>query len=244
MIDGELFAFPRARYALQGRLVASLLRHIYEHVERNALGETLLGVGHYPAEVNHTVLGPAISFTAEARLPEPVPDGWLPLMPDLAVELAAPSETLGHLRQKAAAYLRHGGSLVWILLPGDKGVDVCRSADGSRLDIEFVGQDGVLSGEDALPGFELALSKLFPVSAEVLASQLVSSDIRPAVTPAHTQSRRCRRLLLAGGACRFGLRPGNGRCWRRRWPGCRPIADNRLARRLAVRRGRRAWGRQ
>ena len=81
-------------------------------------------------------------------MPKPLPDGWFSLMPDLAVELAAPGETLGHLRQKAAAYLRHGAGLVWILLPADKGVDVCRSADGARLDIEFVGQDGVLSGED------------------------------------------------------------------------------------------------
>ena len=164
LIDGELFAFPRARYALQGRLVASMLHRVYEHVDRHALGLTLLGVGHYPANDNHTVLGPAIAFTGTARLPQPLPDGWLPIMPDLAVALAAPGETLGHLRQKAAAYLKHGASLVWIMLPADKGVDVCRSAAGSRLDIEFVGQDGALSGEDVLPGFELALSKLFPVS--------------------------------------------------------------------------------
>ena len=166
LIDGELFVFPRARYALQGWLVASLLRYMYEYVERNALGETLLGVGHYPAAGKHTVLGPAISFTSKARLPQPLPDGWLPIMPDLAVELAAPGETLGHLRQKAAAYLRHGSRLVWIVLPSEKGVDVCRSVDGSRLDIEFVGQDGALSGEDVLPGFKLALSKLFPMNDE------------------------------------------------------------------------------
>lgn len=166
LIDGELFAFPRARYALQGRLVASLLGYLAEHVERNALGLTLLGVGHYPAEDKHTVLGPAIAFTGKARLPQPLPDGWLPIMPDLAVELAAPGETLGHLRQKAAAYLRHGASLVWIVRPTEKGVDVCRPADGSRLDIEFVTHDGVLSGEDVLPGFELELKRLFPPNVD------------------------------------------------------------------------------
>ncbi len=166
LIDGELFAFPRPRYALQGRLVASLLGYIYEHVEKYALGQTMLGVGHYPAEDKHTVLGPAIAFTGKARLPHPLPDGWLPIMPDLAVELAAPGETLGHLRQKAAAYLRYGASLVWIVLPAEKGIDVCRSAAGARLDIEFVGQSGKLSGEDVLPGFELEMTRLFPLSAE------------------------------------------------------------------------------
>jgi len=162
LIDGELFVFPRARYALQGRLLASLLRYIYDHVERNDLGETLLGVGHYSVDDKHTVLGPAIAFLGKARMPEPLPEGWIPVMPDLAVEIAAPGETLGHLRQKAVAYLRRGTSLVWILLPSQRGVDVCRSASGARLDIELVGADGILLGEDALPGFALELSRLFP----------------------------------------------------------------------------------
>ncbi len=146
--------------------MASLLRYVYEHVDRYALGLTLLGVGHYPAEDKHTMLGPAISFTSKARLPRPLPDGWFPIMPDLAVELAAPGETLGHLRQKAAAYLRHGSSLVWIVRPAEKGVDVCRAVERSQLHTEFVAQDGILYGEDVLPGFQLELKRLFPPSAE------------------------------------------------------------------------------
>ena len=162
LIDGEIYVFPRARYALQGRLVASLLRYVYDHVERNDIGLTTLGVGHYSAEDTNTVLGPAIAFLGKARMPQPLPDEWIPVMPDLAVEIAAPGETLGHLRQKAVAYLRKGASIVWIVLPSQRGVDVCRSASGARLDIEFVGADGILSGEDTLPGFELELSRLFP----------------------------------------------------------------------------------
>lgn len=162
LIDGELFVFPRARYALQGRLVATLMRYVYDHVERNDLGLTLLGVGQYSADDKHTVLGPAISFLGKARMPRPLPEEWIPVMPDLAVEIAAPGETLGHLRQKAVAYLHRGTSIVWIVLTSARGVDVCRSADGARLDIEFIGADGKLSGEDALPGFELELSRLFP----------------------------------------------------------------------------------
>ena len=109
-------------------------------------------------------------------------------MPDLAVEIASPSDSLAHLRRKARIYLDNGSSLVWILLPSHKGVDVCRSAAGSRLDIEFVGQDGVLSGEDVLPGFELALTKLFPVSEVSLASARANSWL-PAAS--HSVSRYC-----------------------------------------------------
>ena len=35
-----------------------------------------------------------------------------------------------------------------------------------RLDIEFVGADGKLSGEEMLPGFELDLARLFPPVTE------------------------------------------------------------------------------
>ena len=79
--------------------------------------------------------------------------------------LLAPDVALAQLRRKAAIYLDNGSSLVWIVLPAEKGVDVCRSAAGSRLDIEFVGQDSKLSGDDVLPGFELEMTRLFP-SAE------------------------------------------------------------------------------
>lgn len=161
LIDGELFCFPRPRYYLQGVLIASLSSYVYEHALQHDLGMALLGVGHHPPHDEHTLLGPAISFMSNARIPQPLPDEWIPQMPDLAVEIAAPGESLGHLRRKAAVYLDNGSALVWIILPSDKGIDVCRSASGSRLDIEFVGLTDKLFGEDVLPGFELEMTRLF-----------------------------------------------------------------------------------
>ena len=166
LIDGELFTFPRARYYVAGRVVASMSFAVHSFVDEHNLGMSLLGTGHHPPDDRYTLLGPAVSFTSKARLPSPLPDGYMPVMPDLAVEIAAPGETLGHLRRKAQVYLKDETALVWIVLPSEKGVDVCRSAVGARLDIEFIGQDGKLSGDDVLPGFELELSKLFPVSEE------------------------------------------------------------------------------
>ena len=75
---------------------------------------------------------------------------------------ASPGDSLARLRRKAAIYLEKGARLVWIVLPYQRGVDVCRSAVGARLDIEFVGVDGELSGENVLPGFKLEVSRLFP----------------------------------------------------------------------------------
>lgn len=163
LIDGELFSFPRARYRLAGALIAKLCARLHSYVEQRDLGIVTLSVGYHPPDDRYTLLGPAIAFTSKARLPQDLPERYVPVMPDLAVEIAAPGETLGQLRRKAAIYLKNGASLVWIVLPAEKGVDVCRSVAGSRLDIEFVPQTGTLSGEDVLPGFELEMTRLFPI---------------------------------------------------------------------------------
>ena len=87
-------------------------------------------------------------------------------MPDLAVEswLRPARPSVAHLRRKVQAPTCAEWHEPRVDRPADlkRGVDVCRSADGARLDIEFIGADGLLSGEDALPGFELELSRLFP----------------------------------------------------------------------------------
>ncbi len=146
---------------IHSRLASRIDRIIGLFVEERDLGETHVELGFSPPGDRSTLLAPDVAFVSAARLRNQPEDGFLSIMPDLAVEIASPSDSLAQLRRKAAVYLENGGSLVWIVLPAEKGVDVCRSADGARLDIEFVGADGSLYGEDVLPGFELELSRLF-----------------------------------------------------------------------------------
>ena len=81
-------------------------------------------------------------------------------MPDLAVEILSPSNTLSELQRKAAVYLQHGTALVWLVKPDDKTVEVWRLTDENELTSEIVGPAGVLTGE-VLPGFRLDLEALF-----------------------------------------------------------------------------------
>ncbi len=83
-------------------------------------------------------------------------------MPDLAVEIQSPSNTLAELRRKAAVYLEHGTEIVWLVLPARLGVEVWRAGADGEPESEFLGQDGSLSGERVLPGFRLELRRLFP----------------------------------------------------------------------------------
>ncbi|MCY4540154.1 MAG: Uma2 family endonuclease [Chloroflexi bacterium] len=162
MIDGVIFEMSPVQ-RVHSRLASIVDFFLRGYVMSKDLGEVHVELGFYPAGDRSTLLAPDVAFVSHARLSQQPEDGFLSIMPDLAVEIASPSDTLAQLRHKAQIYLDKGSSLVWIVLPAEKGVDVCRSAAGARLDIEFVGQDGVLSGEDALPGFELALTQLFPV---------------------------------------------------------------------------------
>lgn len=165
LIDGVMFEMSPVK-RIHSRLAVRLSMFLEMFLEEHDLGEAHTELGFYPAGDRGTLLAPDAAFVSHARLRNQPEDGFLSVMPDLAVEIASPSDTRAQQRRKAQIYLDNGSSLVWIVLPSQKGVDVCRSAAGARLDIEFVAQNGVLSGEDVLPGFELALTQLFPVSQE------------------------------------------------------------------------------
>ncbi|MCY4020338.1 MAG: Uma2 family endonuclease [Chloroflexi bacterium] len=164
LISGVMYEMPpvKRRHSKLSVTISSILLNV---VDEGRLDEVHTEIGCYPQGDRRTLFAPDVAYFSHASLSQQPEDEFLSVMPDLAIEIASPSDSLAQLRRKAAIYLDNGSSLVWIVLPAEKGVDVCHSAAGSRLDIEFVGQDGKLSGDDVLPGFELEMTRLFP-SAE------------------------------------------------------------------------------
>ncbi|MCY3978767.1 MAG: Uma2 family endonuclease [Chloroflexi bacterium] len=161
LLDGVIYEMSPVK-RLHSRIANRISMFLGVFVEERDLGEVHGEIGCYAPGDRSTMLAPDVAFFSHARLSQQPENEFLSVMPDLAVEVASPSNTMPQFRRKARIYLDNGASVVWIVLPSERGVDVCRSADGARLDIEFIGADGVLSGEDALPGFELELSRLFP----------------------------------------------------------------------------------
>ncbi len=88
--------------------------------------------------------------------PERAEREFFPGAPDLAVEILSPSNRPGEVHAKVADYLAAGSLLVWVLDPSRAGVEIYRSLQAPRR----VGEDGVLAGEDVLPGFSVAVSGL------------------------------------------------------------------------------------
>ena len=161
LINGELVEMTPAsflHFSLAGRITHYLSAFV---IDADA---GIVGVegGFYPMDDRSTLLVPDVAFVSKDRLPKPIPATFAGFMPNLAVEIKSPSNTVTELHRKAAIYLNNGTQLVWIIKPDQNGVDVCRRADDDLIAVEFVGIEGKLFGDDVLPGFELELRLLFP----------------------------------------------------------------------------------
>lgn len=101
---------------------------------------------------------PDLSFVAAARLPAGgVPEGFLYVPPDLAVEGLSPDDRPRLMRDKVGEYLAAGVRLVWVIDPGTRRASVHRTAPNVRE----IGIEGSLEGEDLAPGFSCRVAALF-----------------------------------------------------------------------------------
>lgn len=81
---------------------------------------------------------------------------FLPLCPDLAVELRSPSDSLKKTQEKMQEYIDNGARLGWLIDRKTKRVEIYRPS----RDVEILENPATLSGEDVLPGFVLDLTTI------------------------------------------------------------------------------------
>ncbi len=159
LIDGELLVTMSPGY-LHARIAGEIARLLGNFVVERDLGDVVVESGHYPPADRRTLLLPDVAFIRKERVAAPDLDSYAPFMPDLAVEIVSPSQTLEAARRKARVYLRLGTEMVWLLRQAEKTAEAWTVADGQSLS-ETVGLGGELSGGAVLPGFALPLRKLF-----------------------------------------------------------------------------------
>ncbi len=160
LIDGELL-IKMAPTELHGDVATRLSVHLFLFVEEHGLGRVTTEVGFHPPGNRRTVLLPDVAFTVKSRSAQPPRATYVPHMPDLAVEVISPSQTLAQVRRKAEVYLRHGAVVVWLLDPMARTAEVWRRGDDGALQSELLAGDGELNGGDILPGFRLPLKRVF-----------------------------------------------------------------------------------
>jgi Uma2 family endonuclease len=158
LIDGEVIRMAAAGFE-HGMLAAEVGRLLGNWVKPRGLGIVVgAETGFILARNPDVVLGPDAAFVRAGRLP---PRGtwerFLPVAPDLAVEVISPSERRGQLEREVRRYLHGGVPLLWLLRPRRRTVQVYR-ADGTST---ILNDADMLDGEDVLPSFRLAVTELF-----------------------------------------------------------------------------------
>ena len=157
LFDGELIEMSGPG-GTHGRIAIRLGRYLDIFAEENNLGIVTGETGYHPPDDRYNLLLPDVAFISFGRAPDPFPDKLVPAMPDIAVEIRSPSNTIAEMRENAQRYLRLGSTLVWIILPNAQMVEVHQT----KMPLKSLELGDSLSGEDVLPGFQLELSRLFP----------------------------------------------------------------------------------
>ncbi|HWE61823.1 MAG TPA: Uma2 family endonuclease [Chloroflexota bacterium] len=150
------------RVAGSGEEATTIAGNIYfalrTFVQPRRLGVVTPADGVYKFLGAETGLLPDVGFYVAARRALIVDRTRpIPFAPDLAVEVASPSQDGDDLAAKARRYLRGGTHLVWVVWAARHEIDVWHP-DSLERQAATLGPDDELSGEHIVPGF------LYPVA--------------------------------------------------------------------------------
>ncbi|MBW4577903.1 MAG: Uma2 family endonuclease [Aphanothece sp. CMT-3BRIN-NPC111] len=155
--DGTLIAMPPTG-GISGNRELKAGAYLLAWVESHDLGE-VFGASTGFKLANSAVRAPDAAFVAKGRLPE----GWdsredefLNLAPDFAIEIRSKTDSLEALKAKMQEYIANGVRLGWLIDRKNQQAWVYR-ADKS---ITQYPATVILSGEDVVVGFKLALKSL------------------------------------------------------------------------------------
>jgi Uma2 family endonuclease len=161
LFRGELREMPLPG-AEHGNLAERLGSRASVFVDDHDLGQCFTAETGFLLERDpDTVRGADWAFVRKERLPERLPQGYLSLAPDIALEVRSPSSREAEVAEKLRFWLEKGTRIVWDLDPAARTVTVHRPGEPPRT----LGADDVLTGEEVLPGFSLPVGRIFRASA-------------------------------------------------------------------------------
>lgn len=155
LIEGVLYEMPPAG-GLHGDVASEWNMRIRQWVKQHDLGfVTAAETGFSLSADGKNVLAPDVGFIAKGRI-DALPDGFIPLAPDLAVEVVSPNDSASYIQEKVSRYLQYGVKQVWVVYPKQRQV-VIHTPDGAHTRQA----DDTLYGGDILPGFALKVGDIF-----------------------------------------------------------------------------------
>jgi Uma2 family endonuclease len=144
-----------AEGARHGAIGFEVGRRLGNHVVERGLGRLFTSDTRFFIERDPDVIAmPDVAFVREERIPPgETPEGYVPVVPDLAVGVVSPTDRWVDVEEKVALYLDNGVPLVWLFVPRLRVVRVYAAGKP----VEELGEDEVLNGGDVVPGFGLVI---------------------------------------------------------------------------------------
>jgi len=141
-------------------IAAELIMRVRIFAKQNKLGHVTSSEGGYRLKKNEDrkdlVRAPDLGFVSIDHL-EKLPDTYIPLAPDFAVEVVSANDYASEIQEKVDDFLNFGTQIVWVVYPRTKTVMV-HTHDGTY---RFTEND-TLDGGNVLPGFSLKVADIFP----------------------------------------------------------------------------------
>ena len=147
-----------------GEIVAALMALLWIYVHPRQLGRVFGSDTGVQLEWNlDTVREPDIAFVSAARLPlDAEITGYCPVVPDLVVEVASPSDTRPALdskvavNAKAAMWLDYGARMVIVIHPQTRRIQIRQPNQPTLL----LTDGDTLDGGSVLPGFQCPVTDI------------------------------------------------------------------------------------
>ena len=150
-------------YGAHGRRTSDLHFALESYVRQHGLGvltaaETGFNLTR-PGERRETVLAPDIAFICTEHAPLVDVEEFPHVAPDLAVEVASPSDSRRRMGEKARRWLERDARLVWVVWPRRREVDVWEPGATGLRTLTVV---DMLDGGAVVPGFGIPVSHVCP----------------------------------------------------------------------------------
>jgi Uma2 family endonuclease len=158
LVKGELRTMPPSGHE-HGEIVMNISGPLHLFVRAKKLGKTYgAETGFLIGRNPDTVLAPDLSYVSKKRaLAARSKKGFFPGVPDLAVEVVSPGDTVQEMDDKVQEWLEAGTPLVWVINPKRQTVTVYDSPAGSHI----LKTEDELRGGKVVPGFSLPVSAIF-----------------------------------------------------------------------------------
>lgn len=141
-----------------GAIGSRLNRYLDTYVADNKLGRVFMAQTTFRFKGTLVTRFPDITFLTAARLPASLRIE-ADFAPDLAVEVVSKNDTDFEIEERVIQYQQSGVRLIWVIHPVSQTITVYRLTSGVKA--QFLADSDELSGEDVIPGFKVAVQKLF-----------------------------------------------------------------------------------